>query len=228
MLRWHNAVTVSGSVVTTVAPATVVAGTVLVINNAHSRRSSVSSRRAKRFPFSLLLTANTLNAGVPSVFARATGAGVNLYEIQPGVLYNEEGPSALDIRNDSGGALTFMVSEYSCMRKYLSAYRGARHRAVHGGDDWRLSIAAHLSGSHGRAAAPSRSVHECGPRTGCRTRRLYSTRSIKRPHAACGARLRKAAAIFSISVMTPAAHARGSRAPVAPQRRLNARHWQRD
>lgn len=53
------------------------------------------------------------NAVVPAatVFARKAGGGNNLYEIQPGIIYTEVATYGLDIRNDSGGALNFMIDE---------------------------------------------------------------------------------------------------------------------
>lgn len=53
------------------------------------------------------------NSVVPpaTVFARKAGGANNLYEIQPGVVYNEVATYGIDIRNDSGGALNFMIDE---------------------------------------------------------------------------------------------------------------------
>jgi hypothetical protein len=104
-----STVTVAGAVTVATLPATVVAGSAPVINNATQAALFAANLARKRISFSLVSTAVTGAA----VFARAAGSGVNLYEIQPGVIYTEEGTFGLDVRNDSGGNLTFMVAEYS-------------------------------------------------------------------------------------------------------------------
>jgi hypothetical protein len=48
-----------------------------------------------------------------TVFVRRTDGVNNLFEVQPGVLYNNEFTAGMDIRNDSGGALTVMRYEPS-------------------------------------------------------------------------------------------------------------------
>lgn len=62
----------------------------------------------RRIGFSLLSNAAWV-AG--TVFFRKTAAGANLFEVQPGVIYNMVGFYGGFLRNDSGGALTVMLVE---------------------------------------------------------------------------------------------------------------------
>jgi hypothetical protein len=92
-------------------PAAVISNkpTVAVPNTAQTTIFPVNNGR-RRIAFSF-----ASNAVIPAntVFARTVGGGNNLFEIQPGVLYNDNIFAGLDIRNDSGGALTAMIYEVS-------------------------------------------------------------------------------------------------------------------
>ena len=67
-----------------------------------------NSRRRISFSFAS-------NAVIPpaTVFARKAGGVNNLFEIQPGVVYNDAIFAGIDIRNDSGGALSALIYEVS-------------------------------------------------------------------------------------------------------------------
>lgn len=53
------------------------------------------------------------NAAIPpaTVFFRKVGAANNLMEVQPGAVYPFDGTYGMDVRNDSGGALSAMIFE---------------------------------------------------------------------------------------------------------------------
>jgi hypothetical protein len=63
----------------------------------------------RRISFSLL--SNSVGWAANSVFARKAGGANNLFEVQPGQIYNDTLTAGMDIRNDCGAALTVMVYE---------------------------------------------------------------------------------------------------------------------
>ena len=102
---------IAGVTATAAAPAASVTALATVpVGNAAQVNIFPQNLTRRRISFSL---PSNQTWAANTVFARKIGDANNLFEVQPGVLYNDEITFGLDIRNDSGSALTVMRYEVS-------------------------------------------------------------------------------------------------------------------
>jgi len=106
-----NAVTVNGSPTVQSLPAGALADTAPVaVPNAAQTPIVPANLSRRRVGISF---ASSAAIGPGTVFFRKTAGGQNLMEAQAGVLYTFEATYGVDVRNDSGGALSALVFEES-------------------------------------------------------------------------------------------------------------------
>lgn len=103
--------TIAGTTGTADVPATTITDAVNVaVPNAAQTAIFPGNGTRRRINFSF---ASNAAIGANTVFARKAGGVNNLYEIQAGVSYGDAIIGGMDIRNDSGGALTALIYEVS-------------------------------------------------------------------------------------------------------------------
>jgi hypothetical protein len=107
-VSYSNNVTVSGSVQTSELPASALsnAAPVSAANAAQTAIVPVNGARRR-----VTLTVDPLAAGI--VFARNTGGTQNVMPMQPGLSYPFVGTYGVDVRNDTGAAVTIYIAEES-------------------------------------------------------------------------------------------------------------------
>lgn len=110
-VKFGQAVNVVGVAATKDQPAATItdAPNVAVPNAAQTAVVPINGTR-RRVAISF---ASNAAIGAATVFIRKTGGVNNLIEVQPGVLYSFPATYGLDIRNDSGGALSALIFEES-------------------------------------------------------------------------------------------------------------------
>lgn len=108
-VTFSNAVTVTGAVATQEVPAgTIVDNANVAVPNA--AQTQVAPVNASRRSITVSFVSNAAIAPA-TVYIRAHGGANNLMEVQAGLTYKFANTAAIDIRNDSGGALTALICE---------------------------------------------------------------------------------------------------------------------
>jgi len=103
---------IAGTTATADTPASSISDKVTVaVANAAQTPIFAANLARRRISFSLLSSSAGWTAN--TVFARKAGGVNNLFEVQPGIVYNDAITGGMDIRNDSGAAFTCMIYEVS-------------------------------------------------------------------------------------------------------------------
>jgi hypothetical protein len=101
-----SSVTVTGSVLTSEAPASTATDSAPVVRANGTQGALIAANVSRK---RVHVTADSANGGI--CYVRAVGGANNLAELAPGQTWTFKGTYALEVRNDTGAAATFYLFE---------------------------------------------------------------------------------------------------------------------